>query len=490
MSEPTSTAAASAPTDPLNTKILALLSDRVILKPLTRWNEAYKEFPRYVMEYLVSRYVKPEDPVAGQHKIDRILSENYAESAKKELIKSRIKESGNYTLIGQLTVRLDQSKDHYWADVPALGDNTVRISANVLSTYSDLLLTSGAWGTMVIEYDATYEIKGRKFPFYLRDFTPLQYSRINLEDFISKRAEFTDDEWIDLLIQSIGFNPARFERRTKLLMLLRLVPFVESNYNLIELGPRETGKTYTFRNTSNRSFVVSGGKATPATLFYNKATRKLGVIGLKHVVFFDEIAHTNFDDGEASISVLKDYMQTGKFSRGDQEFSAPCSIVLGGNIDTDMELKAPATHYRHLFSVLPIELQDPAFLDRIHSYLPGWEVPKIRPENYATGYGFLTDYLAEIFSELRRINYQTHVNYWADFGQMTGRNQDAVKKTAAGLLKLLYPHRKEPSEHISSEIATVIEFAVEMRKRVTDQLAVILPTEYQNVNYAFRVREE
>ncbi|MBI2925830.1 MAG: BREX system Lon protease-like protein BrxL [Verrucomicrobia bacterium] len=472
----------------LNAKILEHLGDRVILKPLTRWNEAYKEFPRYVMEYLVSRYVKPEDPVAGQHKIDRILSEHYAESAKKELIKSRIKEKGQYTLIGQLTVRLDQSKDHYWANVPALGDDTVRVSAKVLATYADLLLTSGAWGTMEIEYDATYEIKSRKYPFYVRDFTPLQYSRLNLDDFIEKRPLFTDDEWLDLLIQSIGFNPARFERRTKLLFILRLVPFVEANYNLIELGPRETGKTYTFRNTSNRGFVVSGGKATPATLFYNKATRKLGVIGLKHVVFFDEIANTNFDDAEASISVLKDYMQTGKFSRGDQEFSAPCSIVLGGNIDADVEKRAPAQHYRHLFGVLPQELQDPAFLDRIHAYLPGWEVPKIQPENYAAGYGFLTDYLAEIFAELRRLNYQTHVNRWVDFGRMTGRNQDAVKKTAAGLLKLLFPHRREPDTLSPRELAWILEVGVEMRKRVTDQLAVILPSEYTKVVYTFELR--
>lgn len=224
------------PDDPLNRKIIGHLADRVILKPLTRWNEAYKEFPRYVMEYLVSRYVDADAPVGGQRKIDKILSEHYSESAKKELIKSRIKEQGQYT-------------------------------------------------------------------------------------FISKRPCFTDDEWIDLLVQSIGFNPVRFDRRTKMLMLLRLVPFVESNHNLIELGPRETGKTYTFRNTSNRSFVVSGGKATPATLFYNKGTRKLGVIGLKHVVFFDEIANTRFDDAESSISVLKDDMQTGQFSRGDQEFS-------------------------------------------------------------------------------------------------------------------------------------------------------------------------
>jgi len=456
-------ATASLPADAFNQKIVTHLGDRVILKPLTRWNEAYKEFPRYVMEYLVSRYVDAAAPVAGQRKIDKILSEHYTESAKKELIKSRIKENGEYTLLGQLTVRLDQSRDHYWADVPALGDNTVRVGPKVLEQYRDVLMTSGAWGTMVIEYDATYEIKSRKYPFYVREFTPLQFTRLDLDDYVEKRPLFEGDEWLDLLVQSIGFNPARFSRRVKMLMLLRLVPFVEANYNLIELGPRETGKTYTFRNTSNRSFVVSGGKATPATLFYNQATRKLGVVGLKHVVFFDEIASTRFEDVEASISVLKDYMQTGKFTRGDQEFSAQCSVVLGGNIDTDLERHQPESRYRHLFEVLPVELQDAAFLDRIHAYLPGWEMPKIRPENYATGYGFLTDYMAEIFSELRRRNFQTHVAAWIDMSGMTGRNQDAIKKTVAGLLKLLHPHRA-PETITRAELAPLVDIAVEMRK--------------------------
>jgi ATP-dependent Lon protease len=473
--------------DALDAKILQVLGDRVILKPLTRWNEAYKEFPRYVMEYLVSRYVDPAEPVAGQHKIDKILSEHYSESSKKELIKSRIKERGQYALLGQLTVRLDQSRDHYWATVPALGDDTVRVAQKVLAKEGDVLMTSGAWGTMEVEYDGTYEIKGRKYPFYIREFTPLQYTRLNLDEFVEKRNSFTEDEWIDLLVQSIGFNPARFERRAKMLMLMRLVPFVESNFNLIELGPRETGKTYTFRNTSNRAFVVSGGKATPATLFYNKASRKLGVIGLKQLVFFDEIANTRFDDAEASISMLKDYMQTGKFSRGDQEFTAPCSIVLGGNIDTNIELRQPDPRYLHLFQVLPVELQDSAFLDRIHAYLPGWEMPKIRPENYSTGYGLLTDYMAEIFAELRRRNFQTHVNACVDMGNMTGRNQDAIRKTTAGLLKLIHPHRS-PDSLTDEELVPLLRMAVEMRKRVTDQLAKILPAEFSGVEYDYALK--
>ena len=485
---PVAGASAATPDDPFNRKVLSELGDRVILKPLTRWNEAYKEFPRYVMEYLVSRYVDAAEPVSGQRKIDRILSEHYTESAKKELIKSRIKENGEYTLLGQLSVRLDQAKDHYWADVPALGDNTVRVGPKILEQYRDVLMTSGAWGTMLIEYDATYEIKARKYPFYVRDFTPLQFTRLDLDDYVAKRPLFTEDEWLDLLIQSIGFNPERFERRVKMLMLLRLVPFVESNYNLIELGPRETGKTYTFRNTSNRSFVVSGGKATPATLFYNQATRKLGVIGIKHVVFFDEIANTHFDDAEASVSVLKDYMQTGRFSRGGQEFSAQCSVVLGGNIDTDMDQRLPETRYRHFFEVLPVELQDAAFLDRIHAYLPGWEMPKIRPENYATGYGLLTDYMAEIFSEIRRRNFQTHVSARVDLSMMTGRNQDSVKKTVAGLLKLLHPHRS-PDTLSQQELLPLVKLAVEMRKRVTDQLAIMLPSEFGLTDYAYQIRE-
>lgn len=219
-----------------------------------------------------------------------------------------------------------------------------------------------------------------------------------------------------------------------------------SNYNLIELGPRETGKTYTFRNTSGRSFIVSGGKATPPALFYNRNSRKLRVIGLKHVVFFDEIADTRFEDPEASVSILKDYMQTGRFTRGDQEFSAQCSIVLGGNIDTDVHRHEPSARYYHLFEVLPAELRHAASLDRIHAYLPGWEMPKIRPENYAAGYGFLTDYMAEIFAGLRRQNFQTHVAAWVNMSGMTGRNQDAIKKTAAGLLSLSRPRKPAPNK--------------------------------------------
>lgn len=464
-------------------KVQRLLGDRVVLKPLTRWNEAYKEFPRYVMEYLCARYVDPGNPVAGQSRIDRLLQEHYVESDAKELIKSRIKEQEEYVLLGSLQVRLDAARDHYWAEVPALGDIFVRVSRKVLTDYGEALMTGGAWGTMTIEYDAKYELKGRIFPFFIRDFKPFQITRLDLDDYIAKRQLFETSEWIDLLIQTIGFNPARFNDREKILMLLRLVPFVEANYNLIELGPRETGKTYTFRNTSSRSFVISGGKATPATLFYNVASRKIGILGYRDVVFFDEIASTSFTDPEATISVLKDFMQTGRFSRGPLEFTAQASIVLGGNIDTDLERKAPSPRYHHLFEALPPELgTDTAFLDRLHAFLPGWELPKIRPENYAQGYGFITDYLAEIFTRLRRRNYQTVINARIDFSGLTGRNQDAIRKTAAGLLKLIYPHRTA-DDLTDDELGLCVNLATECRVRVLDQLAMLAPGEFKSVRF-------
>jgi ATP-dependent Lon protease len=472
----------------LDAKILEYLSDRVILKPLTRWNEAYKEFPRYVMEYLCSRFVDPKEPLPGQQKIDRILEEHYVESGKKELIKSHIREQGEYTFLGQLALSYDQRSDHYWADVPALGDSHVRVSERVKREFGDILLTTGAWGTMRVEFDGTYELKGKKYPFNIAEFTPFQVIRLSLDDYVEKRKFFTTQEWIDLLIQTIGYNPYRLDERVKQLLLLRLVPFVESNYNLVELGPRETGKTYMYKNTSPRAFVVSSGKSTPATLFYHKARKRVGIIGVKDVVVFDEVAREG--EGEPkfdaeTIDTLKMFMQSGQYTRDNIEFTSSCSVVLGGNISADTEKRTPVEGYRHLFEPLPAELRnDTAFLDRLHAYLPGWEVPKIAPENYATGYGFISDYLAEIFRLLRRRNFQTHMTARIVFQGMTGRNQDAVQKTSAGLLKLIYPHRS-PDDIEPDELMFCLDLAVEMRRRITDQLRVIAPKEFAHAKFAF-----
>ncbi len=472
----------------LDEKVRSLAGDKVVLKPLTRWNDAYKEFPRYVMEFLCARYVSPDNPAQGQARIDKIIQERYVDSGAKELIRHRIRERGTYALIGELKVRYDSRRDVYWADIPAIGENTARIAQGVLKRYEDILLTSGAWGTIEVEHEPEYQLRGVKYPFVVREFTPFQISRLNLDEYICLREALTDNEWLDLLVQSIGYNPDKFSVRVKWLFLLRLVPFVEPNYNLIELGPRETGKTYTYRNTSSRSFVISGSKATAASLFYNSNTRRVGILGIKDVVLFDEVAHAEFDDALTTLSTLKDYMQTGHFSRLGQEFSAHASIVLGGNIDCDVAERRPARRYLHLFEPLPEELQDPAFLDRIHAYLPGWEIPKIEPENYADGYGFITDYLAEIFVRLRRRNFQTIVEAAANLSGLGERNQTAVKKTAAGLLKLLFPHRTLDSvkEH---ELAPCLTVANECRQRVIDQLAVLLPGEFSGVRVAATVAQ-
>ena len=460
----------------LSRKVLEVAKDVVISKPLARWNDQYKNFPRFVMEYLVTQYVDADDPIAGQRRIERLLAEHYSDSSERELIRSKIKENQTYKLIGDLKIRLDARRDVYWADVPAIGENTVRIAPSVRSRYEDMLLTVGAWGQMNIEYDPSVEVEGKRHPFAVIDFVPFQITRINLKDFLGMRRHFTFDEWLDLMVESIGFASENLSREVKLFMMLRLVPFVEPNYNLIELGPRETGKTYTYRNTSSRGFVISGSKTTAASLFWAKTGNKIGILGQKEVVFFDEIAHAVFG-GDETISVLKDYMQTGTFSRLGQQFQSDASIVLGGNIDTDLAAGKPSLRYIHLFEPLPEALQDPAFLDRLHAYLPGWRMPKIVPTAYSTGYGFVSDYLAEVFHLMRRHNVGSVVDEMANLEAGSDRNRTAIKKTASGMLKLLLPNAVD--EHpTSSDFETVLNIAVEGRRLVVEQLACMLPSEY------------
>jgi ATP-dependent Lon protease len=315
----------------------------------------------------------------------------------------------------------------------------------------------------------------------MTEFKPFQITRVSLDDYIEKRRLFSTSEWIDLLMNTIGFDPSFYTLRQKLLYLLRLVPFVEKNYNMIELGPRETGKTYTYRNTSSRSFVVSGGSTTPATLFYHKGLKRLGIIGQRDVVYFDEIGRTRFADADATVNILKDYMQTGLFSRGDQEFNAAASIVLAGNIEvsSDNGSPKPSDRYAHWLAVLPSEINsDTAFVDRLHAYIPGWEFQKIRKERYAKGYGLMTDYFAEILKRLRERAIQTIVAARVDFEGETSRNQDSVQKTTSGLIKLIFPHRDVDSIE-TEELKMCLDLAIETRQIVYDQMAVISPGEYQ-----------
>ncbi len=463
----------------LSAKLRQIAPEFVISKPLARWNDQYRNFPRFVMEYLVTQYVDAADPIPGQKRIERLLAEHYSDSSERELVRSRIRENDTYKLLGELKIRLDAKKDVYWADVPAIGETTVRVASSVRTRYEDMLLTAGAWGQMTIEYEPSAEIDNVRYPFCITDFVPLQLTRIDLADFAALRREFTFSEWLDVLVESIGFAAEKFPTSVKLLMVLRLVPFVESNYNLIELGPRETGKTYTYRNTSSRGFVISGADVTPASLFWAASTNKIGILGQRDVVFFDEIAHARFEGSRAEIiTTLKDYMQAGTFSRLGKQFQSDASIVLGGNIDTDMANGRPSLRYIHYFEPLPVELQDTAFLDRIHAYLPGWRLPKISPDAYSTGYGFVSDYLAEVFHLLRRQNYGAIIDERVTLNVGSDRNRTAIRKTCSGLIKLLYPNAaEEPPD--SDGLRTIAELGLSSRQLVVDQLATMNSGEYE-----------
>jgi ATP-dependent Lon protease len=344
------------------------------------------------------------------------------------------------------------------------------------------------WGTIQLTYDET-EVHNKKIrPFVVTDFTPFQIALIDLGEFLAKRREFGDEEWLDILVNSFGLNPVRMTRREKLLYVSRALPLVETNHNMIELGPRETGKTYIFRNSSYYSHVLSGGKATPAGLFINLNSGQVGLVGTRDAIVFDEIANTDFTDPKAMVSIMQGYMQDAKFSRGKKEILAFGSIVLVGNLDVQGSL--PHEKYYHLFEPLPSFLQVEALIDRLHYYLPGWEVPKIGPDAASQDYGFITDYLAEIMHELRRVDVLGKVKSRFELFDAAGSTQGitsrdvrAVHKTLSGLLKLLYPH----GEVTDGQLAEVLGLAVEGRQRVRNQLHLMAPGEYFPIKLSARL---
>ena len=374
-----------------------------------------------------------------------------------------------------------ETEDKYWGSISAINENFVNISESIVNQYP-MLLSGGMWGTIELTYDES-EVHSKKIrPFKVAAFTPFQISIINLQEYLEKRSQFTTDEWIDILINSCGLNPEPLSRRQKLLYLSRCVPLTENNVNCIELAPRETGKTYLFRNISYYAHVLSGGKATPAQLFINLNTGKVGEVGTRDAVVFDEIANTDFTDPKAMVSIMQGYMQDAKFSRGKKELLAFASLVFVGNIDVQGNL--PHEKYYHLFEPLPDYLQVIAFLDRIHAYLPGWEIPKLTPRSYSADYGFITDYFCEILHELRRLDLLSGlrnrfklIDRAGTIQGVSGRDQRAVMKTASALLKLLYPDGRITD----AELQETLMLACEFRQRVRDQLNLISPGEYEKV---------
>jgi len=465
----------------MNLKLKEVFRGKVVNKAHTI-NTGVDEFPRYVLEYLIDNYCSEETFHEDMEKVVRRLKETFVYGAEAEKIRHYIRENRSHSVIASLEARLVETEDKYWGTISAINENFVNIPESVVRQYP-MLLSGGMWGTIELTYDET-EIHSKKIrPFKITGFTPFQVSVINLDEFIERRREFSTDEWIDVLVNSCGLDPSGMARRQKLLYLCRCIPLVETNVNMVELAPRETGKTYLYRNISYYAHVLSGGKATPAQLFINLNTGKIGEVGIRDAVVFDEIANTDFTDPRSFVSIMQGYMQDAKFSRGKKEILAFASLVFVGNLDVQGNL--PHEKYYHLFEPLPDFMQVIAFLDRIHGYLPGWEIPKLVPNSYSKDYGFITDYFCEIMHELRRIDLLGAirsrfevVDYARRTHGVSGRDQRAVMKTTSGLLKLLHPDGRVTDE----ELQDILGLSCELRQRVRDQLHLIAAGEYDRIS--------
>jgi ATP-dependent Lon protease len=457
------------PLTALDKKAHAVLGDKVVIKSLAA-QAALQRLPRYVSEYLIAKYVKPDTWQADLAGIQTKIKDLLPDQESRELLKDKLLSRGEVTLIDNVEAKVDLRGGQRWARVPAINDQKVRVSQQLAEQNPGLFL-GGLWGTAKVRYAPEQNAEA---PNELASFTPFQVGPPDLTGFRAARKEFTSDEWASLVLQSAGYAAGAFpDRRTRLLLLARMVPLVERNVNLIELGPRQTGKTFLLRNLSPRVFVVSGGRTTPANLFVNLSTKQVGILGSRKVVVFDEIAHTSFGDEAETISTLKDYMESGNFSRGSMLFNADAGLVFAGNLDVDNG--QPHPKYQHLLEPLPPELIDSAFQDRMHGYLPGWEVPKITPASLATGVGFVTDYFGEVLVKLREESFADRVRDVPLQGSLTRRDQTAIERLTSGLIKLLYPDGNMTAD----ELLEVVTVACEFRQRVHNQLVAIAPGEFK-----------
>lgn len=464
----------------LDRKANVVFAGKVVRKDLVRKVKVGANVPVYVLEYLLGKYCASDDPAAidvGLRVVNDTLARNYVRPDEAAKAQSRVKEAGRHTFIDKVRVRLLASDDKYWAELVNFGHQYVHIPDHFVRKY-ERLLEGGIWGQVDMEYRFDDAVGGKRSPFYIQDIKPIQLASFDLDEFARGRAEFSTDEWIDLLLRSIGMEPAHLSRRLKLHLLSRLIPMSERNYNFVELGPRGTGKSFVYREVSPYAILVSGGKTTVANLFYNMATNKVGLVGLWDVVAFDEVAGIEFSDRTA-VQILKDYMEAGSFSRGKEEIVAEGSLVFVGNINQPVEVLVKSGH---LFQPLPEAMQDMALIDRFHFYLPGWEVPKMAAESFTDHYGFVVDYLAEALRALRKRNFTEWLDHHFALGKhLNSRDAKAVRKTVAGFLKLLHPHGLFNKEHLQE----YLELALEGRRRVKEQLKKMGAFEYHQTSFSY-----
>ncbi|MFW1744232.1 protease Lon-related BREX system protein BrxL [Acinetobacter johnsonii] len=451
---------------------------RVVRKDLTKLIKEGANVPVYVLEYLLGMYCASDDPEIieqGLRNVKTVLAENYVRPDEAEKVKSLVRERGSYKVIDRVTVKLNERKDKYEASFSNLGIKDAEISAVIVKEYEKLLV-GGIWVIATLSY--YFEEGQTSSPFGVSLLKPIQMPNMNMDELFSGRAALSTDQWRESLIRSIGMEPASLKEDVQWHLLARMVPFVENNYNVCELGPRGTGKSHIYKECSPNSILVSGGQTTVANLFYNMSSRRIGLVGLWDVVAFDEVAGISFKDKDG-VQIMKDYMASGSFARGREQMEASASMVFVGNINQSVESLVKTSH---LLAPFPEAMIDSAFFDRFHAYIPGWEIPKMRPEFFTNRYGLIVDYLAEFFREMRKRSFADSIEKYFKLGNnLNQRDVIAVRKTVSGLMKLLYPHGQFNKE----DVRQCLEYALQVRRRVKEQLKKIGGMEFYDVHFSY-----
>ncbi|MDP6995147.1 MAG: protease Lon-related BREX system protein BrxL [Candidatus Poribacteria bacterium] len=450
---------------------------KIVRKDLTKLVKEGANVPVFVLEYLLGNYCSSQDEeivADGLETVKRILSENFVRPDEAEKIKSLIREKGTYKVIDKVSVQLNERRDVYEAQLVSLAVQGVEVPTQTVKQFEKLLV-GGIWALVTMEYFFEEGQKGS--PFSVRQLKPIQMPNMDMDELREARRHFNVEQWIDVLLRSSGMEPTTLEPRVKWHLLARMIPFVENNYNLCELGPRGTGKSHIYKEISPNSILISGGQSTVANLFYNLARRQIGLVGVWDVVAFDEVAGIRFKDYDG-VQIMKDFMASGSFVRGRDSLNASASMVFVGNIDNVKSLLKTS----HLLTPFPDIMIDAAFFDRFHAYIPGWEIPKMRPEFFTDQYGFIVDYLAEYFREMRKYTFGDAISkYFRLGGDLNQRDTIAVRRTVSGLLKLLYPHEEYDKEGVRQ----CLEYALEARRRMKEQLKRIGGMEFFDVHLSY-----
>ena len=434
-----------------------------------------------MLEFLLGQYCSSDDPELIEKVVEsvkHILADNFVRPDEAQKILSQLRQRGNYTVIDRITVKLDIKKDAYFAEFSNLGLRDVPIEENYPAKF-DRLLCGGIWCIIQLNYEFDDEDYRSVNPIQIAKLTPIQMPHIDIEELKAGRKAFSQEEWLDVMLRSTGMEPDALTEREKWLLLARMLPLVENNFNMCELGPRSTGKSHLYKEISPNSILVSGGQTTVANLFYNMGSKTVGLVGMWDCVAFDEVAGIKFRDKDG-VQIMKDYMASGSFARGKEEKAASASMVFVGNINQSVDVLLKTSS---LFDPFPPEMgQDTAFLDRMHCYIPGWEVPKFRPEHFTDDYGFITDYLAEFLRELRKEQFSDALDRFFRLGKnLNQRDTIAVRRIVSGMVKLLYPD----GDFTKEQLEEILRFALEMRRRVKEQLKKLGGMEFYDVNFSY-----